>query len=59
MKKIFPNIKITKCKQTGAIYIYIGRTKTVKGCVKKTVEVANNIYVDLDDKGEAVGVEIL
>jgi len=33
--------------------------ESVKGCVKKTIELKNGVNLDLDDKGEIIGVEII
>ena len=54
------NVVSTIDKQTGAVYVYIKpELSGVRGCVKRTIEITNNIYVDLDENNDIIGVEVL
>ena len=51
MKK---GLKITYDKEADAMYIYLNERK-----IKRTKEVSNLVFVDVDSKNQPVGVEIL
>jgi len=48
-------MRIQYDKQADAMYIYLRE----KGKIEKTVKVNENILVDIDKKGNIVGIEIL
>lgn len=47
-------MKISIDSKAGAAYIYLK-----KGSVHKTLEISSDLLVDLDKKGNALGIEIL
>ncbi len=47
-------MRITYDKETDSLYIYFSKKK-----VKKTVEVSDRVFVDLDSKGTIRGIEML
>lgn len=43
-----------------AKYIYVKpELRGVSGSAKKTIRVSKDVFIDLDDKGEIMGIEIL
>lgn len=57
---IYPNAVITKDPSRGQVYIYLKpELEGTPGCVKKTVEVIHNVYLNIGADGEVIGVEIL
>lgn len=54
------DISITVDNEVGAKYIYLQpKLKEVRGCVVKTLAISNEIYVDLDENDDIIGIEIL
>ena len=51
MKK---NLKITYDKEADAMYIYLNDRK-----IKRTKEIANLVFIDVDLRNKPVGIEIL
>ena len=47
-------MKITYDKEADAMYLYVSRGK-----VKKTVEVNPRVIVDMGEKGNVIGIELL
>jgi len=48
-------MKIQYDKQADAMYIYLKE----KGKIEETVKVNENIFVDVDKKGNIIGIELL
>jgi uncharacterized protein YuzE len=51
-------MKFTYDKEADAAYIYLEESIS-KGQSKKTIELNENIILDLDDNGKLLGIEIL
>ena len=52
LEQKFPRVEVDS--DSGLVYIYLSRNK-----VHHTENAAENVLIDLDDAGQAVGVEIL
>ena len=51
-------MKIEYDKEVDAAYIYL-KTTIKDGEVKETIELNDNIVLDLEEKGKIIGIEIL
>jgi len=47
-------MKIQYDKLADAMYIYLR-----KGKIKKTIKINNRVFVDVDEKGNVIGIEML
>ena len=50
-------LKITLDKEADAAYIYL--KEIAKGEVTKTISLNNSINIDLDSKGQMLGIEVI
>jgi uncharacterized protein YuzE len=51
-------MKFTYDKEADAAYVYLVES-IPNGAVKKTLELNNNVILDLDEDGKLLGIEIL
>ena len=47
-------MKVTYDKDAGATYVYLSKQR-----INHTKRISDNVFIDIDDRGKVVGIELL